>query len=139
MSVLSRRSVLAGAAGLAGSAFLPLAQRYSTDWYAFLHEPPESGRQVLEFKVEDLVPAHVERATITGFFFHLDVPAGVSASAGKRYLRLRLGTAPEVAFDLDDDIRVAQPHPVAGGRAEHVGIGRTRDFNRHREPPSPPH
>jgi len=84
-----------------GSAFLPLAQRYSTDWYAFLHQPPEGTRQVLDLNLEDLIPAHVERATITGFFFHLDVAAGVSASAGKPYLHLRLGGAADVAFDLD--------------------------------------
>ena len=29
----------------------------------------------------------------------------------------------EVALDLDDEIGVGQPHAVAGGRAEHLGVG----------------
>ena len=37
----------------------------------------------------------------------------------------------EVLLDLDDEIGVGEPHPVAGGRAEHVGIGGTRNPDRH--------
>ena len=41
----------------------------------------------------------------------------------------------QVAFNLDDQIGVAEAHPVAGGRAEHIGISGARDFNWHQAPP----
>ncbi len=37
----------------------------------------------------------------------------------------------EILFDLDDEIGVGQPHAVAGGRPEHVGIGGAFHFDRH--------
>ncbi len=37
----------------------------------------------------------------------------------------------EILFDLDDEIGVGQPHAVAGGRPEHVGIGRAFHGRRH--------
>ena len=40
----------------------------------------------------------------------------------------------EILFHLDDQIGVGQPHAVAGGRPEHVGIGRALHFNRHVHP-----
>jgi hypothetical protein len=88
---------------IAGSVFLPLAQRFSSEWYAFLHDPPDGSRQSLEVSLAGLVPARVGKPVITGLFFHLVVPAGISASAGKRYLGLRLGTGPavDVTFDLN--------------------------------------
>ena len=33
----------------------------------------------------------------------------------------------EVALDLDEELGVGEPHAVAGGRAEHVGIGGARE------------
>jgi hypothetical protein len=88
---------------IAGSVFLPLAQRFSSEWYAFLHDPPDGSRQSLEVSLAGLVAARVGKPVITGLFFHLVVPAGISASAGKRYLGLRLGTGPavDVTFDLN--------------------------------------
>ncbi len=85
----------------AGSVFLPLAQRFSTEWYAFLHHAPRGTRQVLTFELEHLIPPHIEQATLTGLFFHLDVPAGTKTRAGKPYLRLELGGTVAVPFDLD--------------------------------------
>ena len=35
-----------------------------------------------------------------------------------------------VLLDLDEELGVGQPHPVADGRAEHVGIGGARDARR---------
>src|SRR4029079_11649980 len=37
----------------------------------------------------------------------------------------------EVFFDLDDQIGVGEPHPVARGRAEHVGIGAAYNLEWH--------
>jgi len=37
----------------------------------------------------------------------------------------------EILFHLDDQVGVGQPHPVAGGGAEHVGIERARNFHGH--------
>ncbi|MGY3371589.1 hypothetical protein ACVWZL_008714 [Bradyrhizobium sp. GM2.4] len=45
-----------------------------------------------------------------------------------------LAVAGEVLLDLDDEIRVGQPHLVAGGRAEHVGIDGTLYFDGHHKP-----
>jgi len=42
----------------------------------------------------------------------------------------------EILFDLDDQIGVGEPHPVAGGRAEHVDIGAAFDLERHDVLPS---
>ena len=36
-----------------------------------------------------------------------------------------------VALDLDDELGVGQPQPVAGGRAEHPGIGGAGNGHRH--------
>jgi hypothetical protein len=33
----------------------------------------------------------------------------------------------EILLDLDEKLGVGQPHPVAGGRAEHLRIGGTGD------------
>ena len=35
-----------------------------------------------------------------------------------------LAVGGEILLDLDDEIGVGEPHAVAGGRAEHVGIDR---------------
>ena len=43
-----------------------------------------------------------------------------------------------VALDLDDELGVGQPQPVAGGRAEHPGISGARNGHRHRASLSPP-
>ena len=37
----------------------------------------------------------------------------------------------EILLDLDDEIGVGEPHAVAGGRPEHVGIGRAFHGDRH--------
>jgi hypothetical protein len=39
-----------------------------------------------------------------------------------------LAIAGKILLHLDDEIGVGQPHPVAGGRPEHVGIDGTFDF-----------
>ncbi len=41
-----------------------------------------------------------------------------------------------VALDLDDELGVGEPQPVAGGRAEHPGIGGARNGHRHRSSPA---
>ncbi len=40
-----------------------------------------------------------------------------------------------VALDLDDEVGIGEPQPVAGGRAEHRGIGGARDRRRHQSLP----
>ena len=45
-----------------------------------------------------------------------------------------LAVGGEILLDLDDEIGVGQPHPVAGGRAEHVGIDGTLYFDGHHKP-----
>ena len=42
-----------------------------------------------------------------------------------------LAVGGEVLLHLDDEIGIGEPHLVAGGRPEHVGIGGTRDTGRH--------
>src|SRR4029077_9818020 len=42
----------------------------------------------------------------------------------------------EILLDLDDEIGVGEPHSVAGGRAEHVGIDGTFDLDGHRLAPT---
>ena len=44
----------------------------------------------------------------------------------------------EILFDLDDEIGIGQPHLVAGGRPEHVGIDGTLDFHAHSFPCTSP-
>jgi hypothetical protein len=44
----------------------------------------------------------------------------------------------EVALDLDDEVRVGEPHPVARRRPEHVGIGGARHLERHQRLPITP-
>src|SRR5258707_7358097 len=43
----------------------------------------------------------------------------------------------EILFDLDDEIGVGQPHPIAGGGTEHVGIDGTLYLYGHHCAPSP--
>ncbi len=43
----------------------------------------------------------------------------------------------EILFDLDDQIGIGQPHPIAGGGPEHVGIDGTLYLYRHHCAPSP--
>ena len=35
-----------------------------------------------------------------------------------------------IRLDLDHELRVAEPHAIAGGRAEHVGVRASRDLHR---------
>src|SRR5262245_45912599 len=76
---------------------------------------------------------------------------GVRRALLVRYLRLAhavadhlaaaelhlLAIGGEILLHLDDEIGVGQPHPVAGGRAEHVGIDGTLDFHGHGSPSIP--
>ncbi len=41
-----------------------------------------------------------------------------------------------IAFDLDDELGVGEPHPIPGRRAEHRRIGAARDGRRHRPIPA---
>ena len=43
----------------------------------------------------------------------------------------------EILFDLDDEIGIGQPHPIAGGGTEHVGIDGTLYLYGHHRAPSP--
>src|SRR5712664_4399109 len=43
----------------------------------------------------------------------------------------------EILFDLDDEIGVGQPHPIAGGGTEHAGIDGTLYLYGHHCAPSP--
>ncbi len=42
----------------------------------------------------------------------------------------------EILFDLDDEISIGQPHPIAGGGTEHVRIDGTLYLYRHHRAPS---
>ena len=46
-----------------------------------------------------------------------------------------LAVAGEILLHLDDDVGVGEPHAVAGGGAEHVGIDGARDFRCHNQYP----
>ena len=39
-----------------------------------------------------------------------------------------LAVGGEILLDLDDQVGVGEPHPVARGRAEHVGVGAALDL-----------
>ena len=62
----------------------------------------------------------VDRALLVG---DLALPHAVADHLAAAELDL-LAVAAEILFHLDDDVGVGEPHPVAGGRAEHLGIDR---------------
>ncbi len=55
-------------------------------------------------------------------------PIADHLAAAEFYL---LAVGGEILFDLDDEIGVGQPHPVAGGRPKHVCINRALYFDGH--------
>ena len=70
----------------------------------------------------------VDRALLVG---HLRLAHAVANDLAAAELHL-LAIDGEILLDLDDEIGVGQPHPVAGGRPEHVGIDGTFDFGAHK-------
>ena len=62
----------------------------------------------------------VDRALLVG---DLALPHAVADHLAAAELHLLAVTA-EILLHLDDDVGVGEPHPVAGGRAEHLGIDR---------------
>ena len=60
----------------------------------------------------------IDRALPVG---DLRLPHAVADHLAAAELHL-LAVGGEILLDLDDEIGVGEPHPVAGGRAEHVGI-----------------
>ncbi len=69
----------------------------------------------------------VDRALPVG---DLRLPHAVADHLAAAELHL-LAIDGEILFDLDDEIGVGEPHAVAGGRPEHVGIGRAFHGDRH--------
>src|SRR6202035_2693973 len=61
---------------------------------------------------------------------HLRLPHAVADYLAAAELHF-LAIGREIFLDLDDQIGVGEPHLVAGGRAEHVGIDGTLDFHGH--------
>jgi hypothetical protein len=58
-----------------------------------------------------------------------DLPHAVADHLAAAELHL-LAVGGEILLDLDDEIGVGEPHAVARGRAEHVGIDRAGHFAR---------
>ena len=66
----------------------------------------------------------VDRALLVG---DLRLPHAVADHLAAAEFHL-LAVGGEILFDLDDEIGVGQPHAIAGGRPEHVGIGASASF-----------
>jgi hypothetical protein len=60
----------------------------------------------------------------------LGLPHAVADHLAATELHL-LAVNGEILFHLDDEIGIGEPHLVAGGGPEHVGIDRTFDFHGH--------
>ena len=88
-----------------------------------LHDPPVIEHQ----RIGD---DGVERALPVG---DLALAHAVADHLAAAELHL-LAVGGEILLDLDDEIGVGEPHPVAGGGAEHVHIGAALDLERHRIP-----
>ena len=69
----------------------------------------------------------VDRALLVG---DLALPHAVADHLAAAELHL-LAIGGEVLLHLDDEVGVGEPHAVAGGRAEHVGIGGALHRDRH--------
>jgi hypothetical protein len=61
---------------------------------------------------------------------HLALAHAVADHLAAAELHL-LAIGGEVFLDLDEELGVGEAHPVAGGRAVHVGIGGSGDFRCH--------
>ncbi|HUZ23530.1 MAG TPA: neuraminidase-like domain-containing protein [Streptosporangiaceae bacterium] len=90
----------------AGSPLLSLAQLYSQEWHAFMADHADPAAQALRFEItRGIVPPHLERPQLEGFFFQLvTTPGGGSPAAGRRaaaadpYVRFRVTGDTEVTF-----------------------------------------
>jgi hypothetical protein len=81
-----------------GSPLLSLAQLYSQDWYAFMTDHADPAAQRLRFAISaGIVPPHLERAQLVGFFFQL-VTSGASAAAARPYIGFRVTGEEKVDF-----------------------------------------
>src|SRR5712691_5031775 len=109
-----------GIAGLADGADIAFL-----DGDVGLHDPPVVDDQ----RIGD---DGVGRALLVG---DLRLPHAVADYLAAAEFHL-LAIDGEVLFDLDDQIRVGQPHPVAGGGPEHVGIDGTFYLYGHHRAPS---
>ena len=107
-----------------GSAQLPLAQLFSSQWYEFLHTPADpSGRQTLHFTLANLFPPHVSAPVLTGFSLHLQVPDNVTAAGRKPYLELKLGSGLYDPFNLNTRADYTQVVPAKPAITTVVGSG----------------
>jgi hypothetical protein len=71
-----------------GSTFLSLSTQYSTQWFEFLHRPSGTVKQDLSFKLGNLVPRHVDKSVLTGFYFQLDISPKISLPASNKFIKL---------------------------------------------------
>ena len=114
-----------------GSAQLPLAQLFSSQWYEFLHTPADpSGRQTLHFTLANLVPPHVSAPVLTGFSLHLQVPDNVTAAGRKPYLELKLGSGLYDPFNLNTRADYTQVVPRQTRHHDCGGMGHSRSSSR---------
>src|SRR5882757_4950353 len=109
-----------GIAGLADGADVAFL-----DGDVGLHDPPVVDDQ----RIGD---DGVGRALLVG---DLGLPHAVADHLAAAEFHL-LAIDREILFDLDDQIRVGQPHPIAGGGPEHVGIDGTFYLYGHHRAPS---
>lgn len=84
-----------------GSNFFSCAQCFSTSWYQFLELPTSVTQQTLSFTLADLVPDHIGKAVLTGFYFQLVTPPTIDPSSSTPYIQLSLGKVKPVTFSVD--------------------------------------
>ncbi len=94
-------SGLSGMNLYAGSVTNLMAQDFSQEWYTFLHEHPGTDSQSLRFELTNPAPANIKQAKLTGFYFKLDVPAGVNPTGNNNYLTFQVTGKVDVNFNLD--------------------------------------
>lgn len=98
-----------------GSTFFLAAQTFSSQWYTFLNVHPDTATQSLDFELDSLTPEHVDEPVLTGFYLQLDVAAGIKTTGANDYLRLKLGDAVDVTFNLGGNN--AYLHTFRAGRS----------------------
>ncbi|HEX7902459.1 MAG TPA: neuraminidase-like domain-containing protein [Chitinophagaceae bacterium] len=86
-----------------GNRMLNLAENYSSQWYSFLNIHSDNLTQQLLFDVKDFVPRHIENAVLTGFYFLLNVTAGIDTKGTGNYIRFNIADNTSVDFNLEKD------------------------------------
>jgi hypothetical protein len=70
-----------------GAMFLPLRQYYPDAWRQFMTAHPNPKTQTLEFEVPpSLIPRHLSKVLLKGFFLQLYLGAGAKVSAGVQFI-----------------------------------------------------